>query len=374
MKRKIAVVVLSRANYARIKYVMKAIQDHPDLELELIVGASTLIYRYGKVIDVIRKDGFLPKRSIYYLVEGETLSTQVKSTGLGMIELATAFEDIKPDAVITVADRYETLATAVAAAYQNICLLHVQGGEVSGNIDNKVRHAVTQLADYHFPSTEQSRKRIISMGRPAETVFNLGCPAMDTLEHESLLLEGVNLEQYKGTGSLDWNKPYLLVAQHPVTTSYGEGRSQIESTLSALKLFPEYQKIILWPNPDAGSDDVSKGIRVFKEQEDDGTFSYFRNFSPETYAKILANASCLVGNSSSFIREGSFLGIPAVLVGDRQNNREHGQNVLFATHQSSDIVKKIKKQLIVGSYSSDHLFGNGHAGKAIADQVAKLLK
>ena len=158
MKRKVCVVVASRANYGRVKYVLKAIQA------QVVVGASVLLDRFGNALRVIEKDGFTPTRKIYYVIEGENLETQAKSTGLGIIELSTVFEDIRPDVVVTVADRYETMATAIAATYLNIPLAHIQGGEITGNIDELVRHAITKMSHYHFPSTEQSRERLIKMG------------------------------------------------------------------------------------------------------------------------------------------------------------------------------------------------------------------
>lgn len=373
VKRKICVVVASRANYGRVKYLMKAIDEHPELELQLIVGASTLLYRFGEAVNVIKKDGFEPVRKLYYIVEGDTLSTQAKSTGLGIVELSTAFEDLKPDIVVTVADRFETMATAIASTYMNIPLAHLQGGEVSGNIDDKVRHAITKLADIHFPSSEQSMERIIRMGENPATVFNFGCPAMDILQHENMTINNEKMSSYGGTGGpVDWNKPYILMVQHPVTTSYGQGFEQAQETLYALVRFKEIQKIVLWPNIDAGTDDVSKGIRVFREMHREEHFHYFRNFSPEDYARVLKNSVCTVGNSSSFIREGSFLGVPSVIVGDRQEDREHGENVVFSDYHRDDIFKAIEMHLSHGTYGDNKLFGEGDAGTKIAEKLSKI--
>jgi len=372
-KKKICVVVASRANYGRVKYLMKAIQAHDELELQLIVGASTLLARFGKAIDVIKEDGFTPDRSIHYVVEGETLLTQAKSTGIGIVELSTAFDDLKPDAVVTVADRFETNATAVAATYLNIPLIHLQGGEVSGNIDDRVRHAITKLADFHFVASEASRKRVIRMGEEPETVFNYGCPSMDVLVYDSLEINNEGMNRYTGVGSpIDWEKDYILMVQHPVTTSYGEGFFQVNQTLEALSLLPNIQKIVLWPNVDAGSDDVSKGLRVFREEARDKNFRFFKNFSPEDYARIVANAKCCVGNSSSFIREGCFLGVPSVIIGDRQEGREHGKNVIHADYDVNDIFNKVSEQLEHGNYEHDPLFGRGNTGTAIADELARI--
>jgi UDP-hydrolysing UDP-N-acetyl-D-glucosamine 2-epimerase len=371
--RKICVVVASRANYGRVKYLLKAIEAHPGLELQLIVGASTLLQRFGPAIDVIRKDGFTPLRSIYYVVEGETLSTQAKSTGLGIVELSTAFEDLMPEIVVTVADRFETMATAIAATYLNVKLAHLQGGEISGNIDDRVRHAITKLADLHFVASEESQRRVIAMGEHPDFVFNYGCPSIDVLKHEDLSISNDVMARYLGVGNpIDWSKRYVLVVQHPVTTSYGRGMQQIVETLNATHEFKDLQKVVLWPNIDAGSDDVSKGIRHFRESHMDAPIYYYKNFSPEDYGRVLNNAVCCVGNSSSFLREGAFLGTPAVIVGDRQQGREHGPNVVYAGYDRNDIAGKIAVQIERGRFPSTAIFGQGNAGASIAERLASI--
>jgi len=371
--RKVCVVVASRANYGRVKSVLKAIKAHPDLELQLIVGASTLLERFGKAVNVIKEDGFEPDRTIYYVVEGETLSTQAKSTGLGIVELATALEDLKPDMVLTVADRFETMATALATTYLNLPLIHLQGGEVSGNIDDRVRHAITKLADFHFTATQDSYDRVVRMGEAEDRVFNYGCPAMDLLAGTDLTINDEVMSRYRGIGNeVDWRAPYILMLQHPVTTSYGGGFEQVEATLHALDRFKDVQKVILWPNIDAGSDDVSKGIRVFRERNMQARFAYFKNFSPEDYARVLNGAVCAIGNSSSFIREGSFLGVPAVLVGDRQQDREHGRNIIFSDYDSDEIYQKVANHIENGRIEGDDLFGKGNSGLLIADELSRV--
>lgn len=374
MKKKVCVVVASRANYARIKYVMKAIQEHPDLELQVIVGASTLLYRFGKAIDVIQSDGFPIDRKIYYVIEGETLSTQAKSTGLGIVELSTAFENLQPDMVVTVADRFETMATAIAATYMNIPLVHIQGGEVSGNIDDRVRHATTKLADFHFTCSEEAKERVLSFGENPDNVYNLGCPAMDILLNQDLSINNKKMARYGGTGKeINWEEQYILMVQHPVTTSYGNGRQEVEETLNALLHFKDIQKVVLWPNIDAGSDDVSKGIRLFKEKYKEEPFHFFRNFSPEDYACVLKNAVCTVGNSSSFIREGAFLGVPAVIVGDRQKNREAGDNIKIVNYSAENIRTAIHAQILTGRYPKSTIFGTGNSGKRIVSKLSEIL-
>jgi UDP-hydrolysing UDP-N-acetyl-D-glucosamine 2-epimerase len=352
---------------------MKAIQAHPDLELQVIVGASTLLERFGKAINVIRADGFTPARSIHYVIEGETLATQAKSTGLGIVELSSAFEDLQPDMVVTVADRFETMATAIASTYLNIPLVHLQGGEISGNIDDRVRHAITKLADIHFVASDLSAKRVISMGEDPRFVFNYGCPAMDVLANEDLSIGNEQMGRYLGVGRpLDWTQPYVLMMQHPVTTSYGHGFEEVSHTLHALKSIGDIQKVVMWPNVDAGSDDVSKGIRHFREFNMSEPIYYYKNFSPEDYARVLNNAVCCVGNSSSFIREANYLGVPSVIVGDRQQGREHGGNVVFARYDREHIAQQVSAQIAHGRYASDQLFGRGDAGVRIAAELASL--
>jgi UDP-hydrolysing UDP-N-acetyl-D-glucosamine 2-epimerase len=344
-------MVASRANYARIKSVLRAIVEHPDLELQLVVGASALLNRFGSAIDVIRADGFEPAAITYTIIEGENPTTMAKSTGLGIIELSTIFENLRPDMVLTVADRFETMATAIAASYMNIPLAHTQGGEVTGNIDESVRHAITKLAHVHFPATEASYERVVKLGEDPATVFNVGCPAMDAVRELDLTLTNALFDRYGGVGPrLDVeNRRYLLVLQHPVTTEFGSGRAQIEQTLEALRRL-EMQAIVLWPNIDAGSDDVAKGLRVFRENHRPDWLHLFRNFSVEDYARVLANAACVVGNSSSGIREGSFLGVPHVNVGTRQQGRERGENVIDVGYDAGEIVAAVEQQLETGRY------------------------
>ena len=150
MTRKVAVVVTARPSYARVKTVLKAVQDHPDLELQLIVAASALLDRYGNVVEVMRSDGFTPTMEVHMVVEGETPLTSTKTVGLGIVEMSNVLHHLRPDVVVSVADRYETITTAISGAYMNIPVAHIQGGEVTGSIDEKVRHAVTKLADLHF--------------------------------------------------------------------------------------------------------------------------------------------------------------------------------------------------------------------------------
>jgi UDP-hydrolysing UDP-N-acetyl-D-glucosamine 2-epimerase len=372
-QRKVCVVVNSRANYGRIKSFLRAAMDHPDLELQLIVGASALLYRFGSAIDIIRGDGFEPQAIVHSVVDGETPVTMAKSVGLGTIELATHFEALKPDVVLTVADRFETIATAIAASYMNIPVAHTQGGEVTGSIDENVRHAITKLSHIHFPATERAREFLLRMGERPDTIHVAGCPSIDVLVENDLALPKDIFARNKGVGAdLDISKPYVMVMQHPVTTEYGEGLTQIEATLKAVDRIGRQgmQVIWLWPNADAGSDDVAKGLRVFRENNDPDYLHLYRNFSPEDYARLLNNAVCMIGNSSSGLREAAYLGTPSVNIGTRQRGRDRAQNVIDAPHNTETIYRAIERQVAHGRYPRSLMFGDGSSGKRIADILA----
>jgi len=179
MMRKICIFVGSRANYSSIKSVMQAVKSHDKLELKVVLGASALLERYGKVEDLIRNDGFEPDYTFHNIVEGENPTTMAKSTGLGIIEMAMVLDNLKPDFVVVVGDRFEMMSITIAAAYMNIRVIHTMGGEVTGTIDESIRHAITKFAHIHFPANEDARKRIIRMGEDEEYVFNVGCPRID---------------------------------------------------------------------------------------------------------------------------------------------------------------------------------------------------
>src|SRR5687768_13912619 len=178
-KRKICVVITARPSYSRVKTALQAIKEHPDLELQLVVAASALLDRYGSSVNYIEKDGFVITAKVFNVLEGENLTAAAKTTGIGILELSTVFDNLSPDIVVTIADRFETMSTAISASYMNIPLAHIQGGEVTGNIDEKVRHAITKLADIHLVSTLKAKERVIRMGEDSEKVVVTGCPSID---------------------------------------------------------------------------------------------------------------------------------------------------------------------------------------------------
>ncbi len=372
-KRKICVVVTARPSYSRIKTALRAIQEHQDLELQLVVAGSALLNRYGVAVDYIEKDGFHINEKVFIVLDGENPTAMAKTTGLGVMELATVLNNLKPDAVVTIADRFETIATSIAASFQNIPLVHIQGGEVTGNIDEKVRHANTKLADLHLVASQDAMERVLKMGENPEMVINTGCPSIDlakqVLENPDENFDPVS--KYGGVGQVnDWKNGYLVVMQHPVTTEYENAKENVWETLKAIDEL-QMPTFWFWPNADAGADGTSNGIRSYREKYNPQNILFFKNMEPADFLHLIKKSKCLIGNSSVGIRESSFLGIPVVNIGSRQNKRLRGKNVCDVSYDAQEIKKAILTQVNKGNCESESLYGDGDSGKRIADILAK---
>jgi len=373
-KRKICVVITARPSYSRVKTALQAIKDHPSLELQLVVAASALLDRYGSAVNYIESDGFEITAKVFNVLEGENLTAAAKTTGIGILELSTVFDNIRPDIIVTIADRFETMATAISAAFMNIPLAHIQGGEVTGNIDEKVRHSITKLADYHFVASASARERVIRLGEDPGFVINTGCPSIDIAASvaKDPALNFDPYEKYGGVGS----KPvlsdgYIVVMQHPVTTEYADSRKHIDETLQAVKDLST-PVLWFWPNVDAGADGTSAGIRSFREKHRPSHMHFFKNMEGEDFLRLLANSKCLIGNSSVGIRECAFLGVPVVNIGSRQNRRDRGTNIVDVNYNSEEIGKAISFWINKGKAETSAVYGGGNAGEQIAEQLATL--
>ncbi|MEO7310326.1 MAG: UDP-N-acetylglucosamine 2-epimerase [Chitinophagaceae bacterium] len=372
MKRTICVVITARPSYSRVKTLLQAIKDHPLLELQLVVAGSALLGRYGNAVEYIEKDGFVVNEKVFIVLEGENPTSMAKTTGLGVMELSNVFYNLQPDVVIAIADRFETLAVSIAAAYQNIPLAHIQGGEVTGNIDEKVRHANTKLADLHFTASEGAKERVIRLGEEPSSVFNTGCPSIDLAD---IVVKDPELnfdpyQKYGGVGAMPAiDKGYIVVMQHPVTTEYGESRKHVEETLLAIGKC-KLPVFWFWPNVDAGADGTSTGIRSFREIHKMENVHFFKNMEPEDFLRLLYNSSCLVGNSSVGIRECAYLGVPVVNIGSRQNRRDRGNNVIDSGYDHNEIFAAIEKWLSRPRPAPSDVYGGGNAGKVIASLLA----
>lgn len=370
-KRKVCVVLVDRANYGRMKPVMREIAEHPALELQTVCTGTMLLERFGEAVSIVEKDGFRVDGRIYVELEGSVPTTMAKSVGFAVIEFATEFHRLKPDIVLLIGDRYEALAAAIAAAYMNLCLCHIQGGEVSGSIDESARHAITKFAHYHFPATKRSADYLVRMGENPATVFPVGCPCGDAILRRAPRLPASDF--VRGSGArIDAHKPYFLVIFHPVTTRFGEERGQVEEILAALHDL-RHPTLWLWPNIDAGSDHISKALRVYRERYRDNTWLHMmKNLPPEHFQAALYHARCAIGNSSSFIRDSTFMGTPVVLVGDRQVGRETAENLVEAPCTAAAIRAAVERQCAHGRYRPSTLYGDGTASVSIARRLAAL--
>lgn len=372
--RRICVVITARPSYSRIKTALEAMRDHPGIDLRIVLAASALLDRYGRVADIVRKDGFDVAAEVYSVLEGDDIAQSVRGVGIALMELASVLSRLAPHAVVTIADRYETIANAVAASYMNVPLIHIQGGEFTGSIDNKVRHAVTKLADVHFVASELARHRVIGMGEDPTLVVNTGCPSVDLAAEVARRpdLDFDPFAKYTGTGpAFGLADGYVVVLQHPVTTEHTEAQDQVSRTLEAVA---DLGKPVFWfwPNVDAGTDGTSKALRMFRERQPNRPFHFFKNMLPNDFLRLILNGACLIGNSSAGIREGAFLGAPVVNIGTRQNGRERGPNVIDTPYEAEAIHTAALRQVRHGRYPPSHVYGDGAAGRRIADLAATI--
>jgi len=376
--KRICFVIFSSANYNSIKSVISECKKNKKFNLQIIVGASAIQDKFGDVYNRILKDGFKVDFKIENQFSTNELKSMVKTTGLGLIELSECFSKLKPDIVFTVGDRHETISTAIAASYMNILVAHTMGGEVTGTIDENVRHSITKLSHLHFVSNKDSMQRVIKLGELKKNIFNVGCPRNDLIKKILSKKSFINEFKYlskNGVGDLyDINQKddYFVILYHPVTTDININKKAIKNILKATQKF-NVKNVIIWPNSDAGSDQISKQIRIFRENGSLKNFKIIKNLPIEYYIPLIKNSKCLVGNSSSAIRDGAFIGVPAVNVGKRQNNRLSSKNVIQSSNELEDIIKKISIQY-GKKFKPSKLYGSGDTGKNIIKILKRLNK
>jgi len=371
MQKTICVYTCNRSEYSRLKSVMQAIDAHPGLDLKVVVGGSHLLERYGMTVTDIEQDGFVISEKIQTVLEGSTPETMAKSTGIAIIELTTCLARINPDVLLVVGDRFDMLPAVVTASYLNIPVAHIQGGEKTGSIDESIRHVVTKFAHLHFPATERSKALIIQMGEKPSRVFVTGCPSIDCILQvapvdKKTLFETPPIPSKLGVKSPSADEDYLLLIQHPNTTEYDQCYDQMLATLTAIHRI-KMQTLLIYPNLDAGSDMMVAAIRRFMLKHDGEYLFCYKHIPMDIYLNLLRYAACIVGNSSSGIREACYFGIPCVNIGTRQNNREQGNNVVNTGHDPDEICRAIQRQLEIKRYPVEYVYGDGNAGPMIAD-------
>ena len=367
--RRICVPLSTRGNYGKLKSTLKEINNFKNVELQIIIAGGLVLESYGDFKSVIKDDGFKISGEIPFLSEGDSTEIMSIASGSAQIQFSKLIANLKPDIIFITADRFESLSFAQTALCMNCLIAHLEGGEVSGSIDERIRHAITKLSHIHFVSNKESAKRVRKMGEVKENIIISGNPSIDLInkiDFNNLTDLKKYLEEKKI--DLDCKEPYLVVSQHPVVTEVEDAEKQIELTFEALKDF-NLPKIWILPNPDAGNLKTIKFLEKNKKNLE-SSFFIINSLPLELYAKLLKGSKCLVGNSSSGIRECSYLGVPSVNIGNRQFGRLRGPNTIDTRHNVDEIKNSIKTQLEHGIYPPSNIYGMGNSGKIIANHLS----
>ena len=368
--RKVAVVTGTRAEYGILYPVLRAIEAKTKLGLLLVVTGMHLSHEFGFTIQEIEKDGFKIAAKVDMLLSSDTVGAMAKSVGLGIIEMAQAWEQLEPDIILVLGDRVEPLAATIAGAYMNIPVAHIHGGDSpKGGLDEYARHAITKFSHIHFTATEKSAERVLMMGEDKWRVYVVGSPTIDFILNEPLS-PAENLAERLG---LDLSKPLVLVVQHPVTTEVDKAAKQMRETLEAI-VDIGYTTVLIYPNSDAGG---RRMIEVITEFESYPFIKTFKSLPRREYLSLMKLASVMVGNSSGGIVEAPSLGLPVVNIGTRQEGRERGKNIIDAGHDKQEIIKAIEKattdkEFLSEAKKCESPYGDGKASERIAHTLTNV--
>lgn len=367
--RKIIAVTGSRADYGILRSVLYAIRRHKNLKVSLIVTCMHLDEQFGYTLEEIKKDRFAIAGTVDILDESDTPASMAQAVGKGIIGIVEILKKKKPDILLVNTDRLETLAAAIAGAFMNIPVAHMHGGEVSGSIDESIRHAITKFAHIHFPSTEENAKRIIRLGEDPKRVFPVGAAGLDFIQSKKLLPPKVILKKYK----LDAKRPILLVVQHPVTTEVDQAAFQMRQTLQAILEMRE-QTIIIYPNADAGGRAM---IKVLKQYLRHPFIRAYKSLPHLDYLSLMRVAKVMIGNSSSGIIEAPSFKLPVVNIGTRQQGRQRSSNVIDVGYNKQEILRGIDKALHNKRFLNRlkgciNPYGSGKTGSKIASILSSI--
>jgi UDP-N-acetylglucosamine 2-epimerase (non-hydrolysing)/GDP/UDP-N,N'-diacetylbacillosamine 2-epimerase (hydrolysing) len=369
MKKTIAVVTTSRADYSHLYWPLKDLQDHPDVDLKVIALASHLSPEFGGTVREIEADGFPLAAKLECLLSSDTDVGMAKSIGVGVLALADTLGQMRPDLLLLIADRYEMLAPASVALALRIPIAHIEGGEISeGAIDDAVRNALTKMSHIHFTSTELARHRVIAMGEEPWRVNRAGAPSLDHLRRSRLLTR----QELEEKLQLDLTQPTTLIAYHPVTI-LRDTTSEADALFEALGCLPS-QLVFCYPNADAGSRALIDRTEAFLRTRNNGRL--FINLPAVTYWSLLQHVKLMIGNSSSGIMETGSFALPTVNVGLRQQGRERPANVLDALPTKESILNKINEAHSASFLQSidgmTNPYGDGHAAERIVKVLTNL--
>jgi len=370
-KRRICFPMTSRAYYGRSQLLLRRLHAHPRLELELMLGGSILLDKYSRhVADDIEASGFAISTSLFNVIEGGNHVAMAKTACLTALEFTNAIYALDPDVVVICGDRFEQLAIAMAAAYLNRTIAHIEGGDVSGSIDESVRHAITKLAHLHFVTNDEARRRVVGMGEDPRYVLNTGSLDVEFASQVDSVLTSADINKYGVGHDVDVTAPFVTVIQHPVTTER-DNRRHLEATWRAVAALG-LPAIWFWPNPDAGTGEMSETLRHVREQHEAAAerTRFITNLPPDHFVALLKQTACLVGNSSAGIKECSYLGTPVVNVGERQHRRLHADNVVHAGYEPGDIERCVTSQMRHGRYAPSHIYYRPNTSETIVNVLS----
>ncbi len=368
MKRRILYISGTRADYGLMRSVLQGIHNHPELSLDIVVTGMHLMEEFGNTLDEIKEDRFS-----YHIVdvqyEDDTKESMAIFIGKFIQKLVYVIRSLHPDIILVLGDRGEMLAGAIVGMYMSIPVAHIHGGEVTSTVDDYARHAITKLAQIHFPATEESKHRIIMMGEDPSRIFVVGAPGLDQILHEPLLSRENLAEKFR----IDFSKPVLLVVQHPVSLEMDNAPEQIRETLEAVVSL-QVQTIVVYPNADAGGRGM---IEVIRGYEQNPNLKIFSNIHHRDYLSLLGQVSVLIGNSSSALIEAPSFGLSVVNIGTRQSGRQRSDNVIDATYDRKDIKECINraihdKKTRANTKLKRNPYGDGNASKRIVEILSKI--
>ncbi len=358
--KKICIVLTTRGNYAKFKKLISMVEMDSALEAQLVVGGELLLSDRVTSLFNIKAT-----HKVYFNLGGDNLLAMGKSVGLAVSEFCGAFNSLEPDLVLLVGDRFETFAAASAAYLSGVPIAHLEGGEISGTLDNRLRYAISELASVHFPCTEAAGNHLWDRGY--SDVFVVGSTSIDALLElpERIKDDLMDLQANFGTGSIiDSGKSFLLAILHPDTSNEGDISNEAHALIGAI----DHLKVpTFWLNAnlDAGGDKIGAFLRQYRDSVKPDFIHFFKSLPIEYFGHLLKNAACIVGNSSLGIREASYFGVPNVSIGMRQHGREKSWNTTFVKANKDFIIQKIVSEMQHGPYNKDTLYGNGKASQAI---------
>ena len=363
--RKITVTTGARSEYGLLRPILKEIIKRKKLQLFLVVTGTHLSKKHGMTINEIKKDKFKIYETFKFLPHNDTGFSVAKSLGEGVVQFAKIFKKIKPDINLILGDRDEMFASAIAAYHMNIPNAHIHGGDVSGNIDEYTRHAITKISNIHFPATEKSKRRIIKMGENPKFVFLTGSPSIDELRNNEILSK----KQFENKYDFKLTKNLIVLVQHPVTTQIANTKKHIRNTLKAIEYFG-YRTIIIAPNSDAGSNTIFQNIKLSAKSHN--FVRVFSSLPRSDFLCLIKNCGVLVGNSSSGLIEASYFGTPVVNIGVRQQGREKSKNVFDAKSETVISIKRTILHALKKNTSRSYLYGIGNTSQKIVQHLEKI--